>query len=219
LIELVKIDLEYRWRQRRALIDGDQCEPSASGPLVEEYVARYPQFGTAGDLSIDLIVKEYRVRQQWGDRPTLRDFERRFPQRAATLRTLFAAIDRELAFEAAARGADDVPRDARGAAESQADSGSSQRRAVTDRRAPVELAGRYYRDKSTAARFAAVVSHSTPWARRRRTAAILVLLASLALTGLGAVVVSATLRDGEDRPRSYRPRSDEPVVTHYSKAR
>src|SRR5882757_9932460 len=66
LMELVKIDLEYRWRSPER-----KTNPRLSGislpfrPLLEDYVKRFPEMGTVQALPIELIGEEYRVRQRW----------------------------------------------------------------------------------------------------------------------------------------------------------
>src|SRR5262245_41428844 len=52
LEELIKIDLEYRWRQ------GDRR-------LLESYLAQFPELSDA----VGLAAEEYRARQRWGDQP------------------------------------------------------------------------------------------------------------------------------------------------------
>ncbi len=73
LKELVKIDLEVRWRLGRGL------------PL-EDYARRFPELGPADALSVGLIVEEYRARHLYGDRPPLEGYARRFPSRFEELR-------------------------------------------------------------------------------------------------------------------------------------
>src|SRR5207244_13433629 len=78
LHELVKIDLEYRWRRANAR-QGDQetgrqrdrkrSAPDLPGPLsprldcrrLEDYVERFPELGPLEDLPIDLLAEESRV--------------------------------------------------------------------------------------------------------------------------------------------------------------
>src|SRR5262245_36923315 len=60
LEELVKIDLECRWRE------------GAGGKArlcLEDYSRRFPELAPTEQLSAELIGEEYRVRQRWGDRP------------------------------------------------------------------------------------------------------------------------------------------------------
>jgi serine/threonine protein kinase len=89
LDELIKIDLEYRWRH------GD----NRPGPRLEDYVARFAELSPLESLPLELIGEEYRVRQRWGDRPSPAEYEARFAWLGAPLRQLLAAIDTELAAE------------------------------------------------------------------------------------------------------------------------
>src|SRR5947209_4269250 len=52
LCELLKSDLENRWRRGRAI-------------NLEDYLERLPELGTAADLPTELIYEEYRVRQRY----------------------------------------------------------------------------------------------------------------------------------------------------------
>src|SRR5262249_37422352 len=90
LEELVKIDLEYRWRSQ-----------SRTGKpwLLEGYVQKHPELGPLNQLSVELISGEYWVRQHWGDRPAHEEYARRFPQQASKLRDLLARMDARLATE------------------------------------------------------------------------------------------------------------------------
>ena len=63
LEELVKVDLEFRWRSAA----------SSAGRLLEHYVQEFPELLQEGNGALDLIAEEYRVRQRWGDRPTHQD--------------------------------------------------------------------------------------------------------------------------------------------------
>jgi serine/threonine protein kinase len=68
LQELVKSELEIHWRR-------------GYSPLLEDYVRRFPELGSAADLPASLIYEEYRVRQLYGDRPLLSSYQERFPLR------------------------------------------------------------------------------------------------------------------------------------------
>ena len=91
LEELVKVDLEFRWRS--------SGQPSASY-LLEHYVQEFPELLQQGNGALDLIAEEYRVRQRWGDRPTHQDYATRFPEHAAYLSDTLKRIDDELGVEA-----------------------------------------------------------------------------------------------------------------------
>jgi serine/threonine protein kinase/formylglycine-generating enzyme required for sulfatase activity len=67
LQELIKTDLEIRWRHGRAV-------------TLEVYLEKFPELGGADDIATDLIYEEYRVRQDHGDKPTLDSYQPRFPK-------------------------------------------------------------------------------------------------------------------------------------------
>jgi serine/threonine-protein kinase len=99
LEELLKVDLEYRWRRAASAQNGST---SAFSPLrLEEYVQRYPDLGKLEELSAELIGEEYRVRQCWGDHPAHTDYTARFAQQATKLEGILTGIDIELAADAA----------------------------------------------------------------------------------------------------------------------
>jgi len=90
--ELVRIDLEYRWRRGLGL-SPDQ----PAGPLLEQYLARHADLERP--LSPDLIAWEYRVRHCWGDRPGHAEYSKRFPQHGPALAESLREVDAELARE------------------------------------------------------------------------------------------------------------------------
>lgn len=104
LQELVQVDLEYRWRGSSEASSGDGHDENVhssptrdaigdarsssdvrllpSRPLVEDYLREFPDLGDQAvppTQQLRLIATEYRVRQQWGDRPRYLDMRRRFP--------------------------------------------------------------------------------------------------------------------------------------------
>jgi tRNA A-37 threonylcarbamoyl transferase component Bud32 len=90
LVELICVDLEFRWRNR----DSDRRA------MLESYVARFPQLGPLDGLPVELIVEEYRVRHRWGDRPPHAEFLSRFTARRDEIRAELSRIDRDLEDEA-----------------------------------------------------------------------------------------------------------------------
>lgn len=115
LEELIKIDLEYRWRRVKERRDETRLPPAdrqnatntpASAdnlpetPRLEDYVACYPELGSLHELPVDLIGEEYRVRRLWGDAPGHAEYLVRFPEQEASLRALLARTDAELITEA-----------------------------------------------------------------------------------------------------------------------
>jgi serine/threonine protein kinase len=67
LAELIKTDLEIRWR-------------SNHGVRLDWYVERFEELGAVSELSARLIYEEYRARQRFGDKPDLASYKRRFPR-------------------------------------------------------------------------------------------------------------------------------------------
>ncbi len=67
LEELVHIELELGWKAGRT-----------KGPLVEEYLARFPQL-RSDELLLRLVQQEYDVRHEFGDRPSREVYRKRFP--------------------------------------------------------------------------------------------------------------------------------------------
>src|SRR5262249_55240302 len=86
--ELVRIDLEYRWRNHAA---------KGTGTLLEDYVNRLPPL--AGQVSAALASWESGVRHSWGERPGGAEYLSRFPALAADLPVVLARVDTELARE------------------------------------------------------------------------------------------------------------------------
>ena len=52
LIELIKVDLEYRWQHHEL------------PKQVEEYVEEFPELASAGEVPCDLIYEEFHIRRQ-----------------------------------------------------------------------------------------------------------------------------------------------------------
>jgi eukaryotic-like serine/threonine-protein kinase len=91
LVELICIDLEYRWRSTGV------AEPAT----LESYVGRFPELGGLDRLPIELIGEEYRARRRWGDRPSHAEFLSRFRQRRDLIRAELLRVDDEMAAESA----------------------------------------------------------------------------------------------------------------------
>jgi serine/threonine-protein kinase len=92
--ELVKIDLEYRWR-----VESSSVDAAAPRPLLEDYLDRFPELGPVDRLPSDLIGEEYRARRRTGEPLPHGDFVARFPGRESELSPLLDEIDSELALE------------------------------------------------------------------------------------------------------------------------
>ncbi|MGN6546898.1 MAG: serine/threonine-protein kinase [Aureliella sp.] len=101
VVELIKIDLEHRWRRARSQMSiHGEADAEQGGPrwhaVLEDYVELLPQ-SLSGELPLELIAEEYRVRHLWGDRPSIDAFRSRFRQHdPAALEGHLRAIDREL---------------------------------------------------------------------------------------------------------------------------
>lgn len=106
LLELIKIDLECRWQKSSTAEMGTQTPANdltsnqssirtIRPVLLEQYLDKWPELGSADDLPLDTILHEYRARCQWGDRPDHRSYLERF-SRHADLAAGLTAIDREL---------------------------------------------------------------------------------------------------------------------------
>lgn len=75
LEELVKVDLECRWRRGQAVV-------------LDYYVDKYPELGKTRDLPPSLICEEYRVRHLFGDKPPLTLYKSRFPAQYDEMRAI-----------------------------------------------------------------------------------------------------------------------------------
>jgi serine/threonine protein kinase/tetratricopeptide (TPR) repeat protein len=84
--ELIKIDLEYRWRRRHAVDE----EPWRLTDYAARLKLRQPF------PSCELIGEEYWVRQLWGDRPSHAEYLATYPQHGELLRERLAQLDAEL---------------------------------------------------------------------------------------------------------------------------
>lgn len=104
LDELVKVDLEYRWRV--AIPDNDAI---GSHPRLEAYLRRFPELGPAERLSVPLIAEEYRVRHWWGDRPERQEYNQRFPRHGVPLAEALRRIDLQLEEESVRRRKGTLP--------------------------------------------------------------------------------------------------------------
>jgi serine/threonine-protein kinase len=92
--ELVKIDLEYRWR-----VESSPVDSALPRPLLEDYLHRFPDLGPVDRLPSDLIGEEYRARRRTGEPLLHSEFVARFPGRESELGPLLNEIDSELALE------------------------------------------------------------------------------------------------------------------------
>ena len=77
LVELVKIDLEYRRKNSAAILS------------LEDYVDQHPELSGPVGLPADLIHEEFHIRHRAGESITVEDYLQRFPDHAETLSSLF----------------------------------------------------------------------------------------------------------------------------------
>ncbi len=75
LLELIKADLEIRWRRKQ-------------GKPLESYVERIPELGAVDGLTVEIIIEEYRIRAQEAQPPSLSSYRERFPKQYAEIERL-----------------------------------------------------------------------------------------------------------------------------------
>jgi len=92
LEDLVKLDLEYRWRKGPQAHGWQPVGP----PRLENYVG---QLGPLDRLSAELIGEEYLARHRWGDKPAHAEYLHRFPAQAHELAGVLRQMDAELQAE------------------------------------------------------------------------------------------------------------------------
>jgi len=73
LIELIKVDLEYR------------CQKPEHTRRIEQYAADFPELGATGGIPCELIYEEYHLRKLSGQPVEAREYFDRFPKQAAEL--------------------------------------------------------------------------------------------------------------------------------------
>jgi len=80
LLELIKSDLEVRWRRGKGL-------------TIEDYLERFPELKILPSTWAKLLFEEFRVRQQLGDKPGLSGYRQRFPEQFRELEELVRQSD------------------------------------------------------------------------------------------------------------------------------
>jgi eukaryotic-like serine/threonine-protein kinase len=102
VVELVKIDMEYRWRRAPSALSDSSGGGSLEGsdipwrPTLDDY---RDQIFSGVDFSsppLDLVVEEYRIRRRWGDEPTFGDFQKRYPDQHEELSRQLQIVEQEL---------------------------------------------------------------------------------------------------------------------------
>jgi WD40 repeat protein len=77
LEDLIRLDLIYRWqlyedsRQTAAVAELETLQTSTKDSqrrFLEDYIRQHPELGSSGQLALELVLEEYRVRHLWGDR-------------------------------------------------------------------------------------------------------------------------------------------------------
>ena len=76
LVELIKIDLEYRWQHHEL------------PKQVEEYVEEFPELSQHGEVPCDLIYEEFHIRRQIENPPQPEQYFERFPKQSDQLRRM-----------------------------------------------------------------------------------------------------------------------------------
>eukprot|EP00913_Durusdinium_trenchii_P005663 g5281.t1 len=83
LRELVKIDIDLRWRAVGGNGNGaTQTLPADVLPRLEDYLKSFPELGSTDDCPLELILHEFRVRDFIGDTPSYDEYRERFSGRA-----------------------------------------------------------------------------------------------------------------------------------------
>ncbi len=106
LVELILIDMDYRWRNaaearptssQDTVRQGKSPEGGSLGRFyLEDYQRQFPELGPLEKLPLKLITDEYRVRHRWGDKPGHKDYLRRFAKHGRALQESLQEIDRQL---------------------------------------------------------------------------------------------------------------------------
>lgn len=84
IAEMVSIDLERQWQQDRPV-------------RLEQYLARYPELGTAQTVPAELIAAEYEARRSAGKPVSAAEIARRFPLQAADVKRMLQHTHRTAA--------------------------------------------------------------------------------------------------------------------------
>jgi len=107
LAELVKIDMEYRWRRFYMVAQSDATDedtsPPVNSPQLTDYLQLFDELKADSRTFFDLILEEYRVRRRWGDQPSAPLYCTTYPHFAEELPARFLEIDSQLDEEAQRR--------------------------------------------------------------------------------------------------------------------
>lgn len=95
LYELIRIDLEFRWRSSQS-----HAGEKAQRPwTLLDYTRSFPELTTAELVASGLVAEEYRARARWGDRPEMSEYAERYDVEFERLAPQLAAVDAELTGE------------------------------------------------------------------------------------------------------------------------
>jgi len=89
-LELVMIDLEYRWKNRKGLL-------GESPPLLEAYLERYAPQYSPNQLPNEVVFHEYRVRKQLDPDLNQSEFLGRFPNQKSWLEVVIQGESNSIA--------------------------------------------------------------------------------------------------------------------------
>ncbi|QDU44804.1 Serine/threonine-protein kinase PrkC [Symmachiella dynata] len=93
LVELVKIDLERRWRDTNPRTAGSTLPER---PRLDDYARIYRQLAPVEQLPVDLVAEEYRVRRLCGEHPREEDYLKRFRLKRAAWLSSVKRVEEEL---------------------------------------------------------------------------------------------------------------------------
>lgn len=95
LRELIRLDLEFRWRKA----SNDTTAAIIKPRSLRDYCEQFPELTTEELIDSGLMLEEYRVRQRWGDAPSAEEFAREFDVPLEKIRTQLESVAGELAGE------------------------------------------------------------------------------------------------------------------------
>ena len=92
IVELIMVDLEFRWRDERVSLDNALAVKGTSDalprtrPMMEDYLRAHPELASEDGMLGKLLEEEFRVRQRHGDELSIEDYVSRFPHLEKWLR-------------------------------------------------------------------------------------------------------------------------------------
>ncbi|HEV8001909.1 MAG TPA: serine/threonine-protein kinase [Planctomycetaceae bacterium] len=89
LVELICIDLEFRWR-------ATTLHAGRPAWTLADYLAKFSEQQLRLESQRELVEEEYRARSRWGDKPSLTQFAQRYEERHPDIRMQLDRVDREL---------------------------------------------------------------------------------------------------------------------------